>query len=118
MRKCLQHQARLNRVTPVNGDRYAELGRMFAEVLDRGWELYHGQKPAPKSEPVVITGAAVGLPGTEHIFDDGNIARLLQRRSVHRSHPAAASVAPCSTRHIRRLVKSEKASRPSNPSPM
>jgi hypothetical protein len=29
------------------------------------------------SEPVVITGAALGLPGTEHIFDDGNIARIL-----------------------------------------
>ena len=26
----------------------------------------------------MITGAALGLPGTEHIFDDGNIARILK----------------------------------------
>ncbi len=61
----------------ANGDKYADLGRYFAGVLDRGWEIYQGQKPAAKTEPVVITGAALGLPGTEHIFDDGNIARLL-----------------------------------------
>ena len=28
-------------------------------------------------EPVVITGAALGLPGAERLFDDANIARLL-----------------------------------------
>ena len=26
----------------------------------------------------MITGAALGLPGTEHIFDDGNVARILR----------------------------------------
>ena len=51
---------------------------MFADVLDRGWEIYHGQKPAAKTEPVVITGAALGLPGTKHIFDDGNVERILR----------------------------------------
>jgi hypothetical protein len=63
---------------PTNGDRYAELGRLFAGVLDRSWEIYQGQKPAPKSEPVVITGASLGLPGTEHIFDDSNVERILR----------------------------------------
>ena len=28
-------------------------------------------------EPVVITGAALGLPGTEKVFDDDNVARIL-----------------------------------------
>ena len=29
-----------------NGDRYAELGHLFADVLERGWQIYHGEKPA------------------------------------------------------------------------
>ncbi len=29
------------------------------------------------TEPVVITGAALGLPGVEQVFDDGNIGRIL-----------------------------------------
>jgi len=62
----------------ANGDKYAELGHYFAGVLDRGWEIYQGQKPAAKTEPVVITGAALGLPGTDHIFDDGNVERILR----------------------------------------
>ena len=31
----------------------------------------------PAEEPVVITGAALGLPGTARVFDDGNVGRLL-----------------------------------------
>ena len=31
----------------------------------------------PMPEPVAITGAALGLPGAERLFDDANIARLL-----------------------------------------
>src|SRR4051812_40533865 len=31
--------------------------------------------PPPLDEPVVITGAAVGTPGTEKVFDDGNLSR-------------------------------------------
>ena len=32
---------------------------------------------AAPTEPVVITGAALGLPGTDHVFDDENVARIL-----------------------------------------
>ena len=32
---------------------------------------------APAAEPVVITGAALGLPGAPHVFDDANVARIL-----------------------------------------
>ena len=52
-----------------NGDRYNELGRLFADVLDRGYEIYRGKNERSTSQPVVITGAALGLPGTDHIFD-------------------------------------------------
>ncbi|MGD0823303.1 MAG: type I polyketide synthase, partial [Terriglobales bacterium] len=34
------------------GDRYSELGRLFAEVLDRGYEISHGQSRASNGAPV------------------------------------------------------------------
>ncbi len=98
--------ASLNKVEVPGGDRYTELGRMFAEVLDRGWELYHGEKPAPDGEPIVITGAAVGLPGTEHIFDDANIARLLNGDQFIAAIPDSFRRAMLD-KNITRLLKSE-----------
>ena len=95
-----------NNGTTPSGDRYTELGRMFADVLDRGWELYRGQKPEPASEPVVITGAAVGLPGTEHIFDDANIGRLLNGDQFIEAIPAGFRRAMLD-KNITRLLKSE-----------
>ncbi len=59
-------------------DRFAALGHMFAEVLDRGWKICHGENGSAPNRPVTITGAALGLPGTERIFDDTNIARILR----------------------------------------
>jgi len=63
---------------PINGARYAALGHLFAEVLDRGWKVYHGENGSAPNLPVTITGAALGLPGTERIFDDTNVARILR----------------------------------------
>ena len=77
-----------------------ELGLLFADVLEKGMHLYGGvpavagepayQAPAPEPapvpqpaaappalEPVVISGAALGLPGAEQTFDDDNVARIL-----------------------------------------
>ena len=92
---------------PLNVDRYDELGRMFADVLDRGWQLYKGRNPVPPTAvPVGITGAALGLPGTEKIFDDANIARILRGDQF-------IDVIPTRLRndlldkHITRLVKSD-----------
>ncbi len=58
---------------------YGNLGRLFAEFLERGRELMGtpGDGGPRRTEPVVITGAALGLPGAERLFDDANIARLL-----------------------------------------
>ena len=36
---------------PSNGDRYNELGRLFADVLDRGYEIYRGQQQLPNQRP-------------------------------------------------------------------
>jgi 3-oxoacyl-(acyl-carrier-protein) synthase/NAD(P)-dependent dehydrogenase (short-subunit alcohol dehydrogenase family) len=90
-----------------NGDRYNELGRLFADVLDRGYEIYHGQNGRSTSAPVVITGAALGLPGTEHIFDDGNIGRILQGDQFIDLIPTRFRQAMLD-KHITRLVKSDK----------
>ena len=91
---------------PSNGDRYNVLGRLFADVLDRGYEIYHGKNNVTTSVPVVITGAALGLPGTEHIFDDGNIARILRGDQLIDAIPTRFRRAMLD-KHITRLVKSE-----------
>ncbi len=94
------------RPTPSNGDHYNELGHLFADVLDRGYKIYHGENGRSTSAPVVITGAALGLPGTEHIFDDGNIGRILRGDQFIDSIPTRFRNAMLD-KHITRLVKSE-----------
>jgi hypothetical protein len=91
---------------PSNGNRYNELGRFFADVFDRGYEIYRGNNGRSTSDPVVITGAALGLPGTEHIFDDANIGRILQGEQFINLIPAPFRQAMLD-KHITRLVKSE-----------
>ncbi len=91
---------------PLFGDHYDELGRFFADVLDRGYEIYRGKKDVSKNVPVVITGAALGLPGTDHIFDDANIGRILQGEQFINLIPAPFRQAMLD-KHITRLVKSE-----------
>ena len=91
---------------PHNGSNYAELGKFFAEVLERGWQIYQRREPSPKLAPVVITGAALGLPGTEHVFDDGNIARVLRGDQLIDLIPTRLRKAMLE-KHITRLVKSD-----------
>ncbi len=90
---------------PSNGNRYTELGHLFADVLERGWEIYRGEKPSPV-EPVVITGAALGLPGTERVFDDGNVARILHGDQFIKPIPPELRH-DMLDRRITRLVKSD-----------
>ncbi|MBZ5572293.1 MAG: SDR family NAD(P)-dependent oxidoreductase, partial [Acidobacteriia bacterium] len=102
--------AAANAATPetpaVNGDRYQQLGRMFADVLERGWQIYHGKNGGSNNGSVVITGAALGLPGTEHIFDDSNIARILRGDQFIDAIPTRFRQAMLD-KHITRLVKSD-----------
>ncbi len=92
--------------TPSNGNRYNELGRWFADVLDRGYAIYHGQRNVSTAATVVITGAALGLPGTDHIFDDANIGRILRGDQFIDSIPTRFRRGMLD-KHITRLVKSE-----------
>jgi acyl transferase domain-containing protein/NAD(P)-dependent dehydrogenase (short-subunit alcohol dehydrogenase family)/acyl carrier protein len=98
--------ARTAPATPSNGDRLNELGRLFADVLDRGYEIYRAKGGVTTTSPVVITGAALGLPGTERIFDDGNIGRILRGDQFIDSIPERFRQAMLD-KHITRLVKSE-----------
>ncbi|GAB3888605.1 hypothetical protein GCM10029964_056570 [Kibdelosporangium lantanae] len=94
-------------------DRYTQLGHLLAEFLDRGTAVWQGTaepgprpEPAGPAEPVVITGAALGLPGTERVFDDGNLARILAGQQFIDPIPEAFRQA-MADKHITRLVKSE-----------
>ena len=60
-------------------------------------------------EPVVITGARSGLPGTERVFDDGNVARLLHGEQFIDVIPSRAR-REMVDKHITRLVKGEDGS--------
>jgi len=91
---------------PLNGDHFEELGRYFAEVLERGWHISGKNGDRKKNEPVVISGAALGLPGTEHIFDDSNVARILRGDQFIDVIPTRFRRAMLD-KHITRLVKSE-----------
>ena len=96
---------------PAGDDLYRELGRLSAEFIRRGSELVAGEVPSPSSrgEPVVITGAALGLPGTERVFDDRNVARILHGQQfidVLPSHIRQKIL----DRHITRLVKGQDGS--------
>src|SRR6185369_7075001 len=58
----------------------AGLGRGIAsEAPANSWCMpgWHAEAPAPQA-PVTITGASLGLPGTDRIFDDANVGRILR----------------------------------------
>ncbi|MFO7769128.1 MAG: beta-ketoacyl synthase N-terminal-like domain-containing protein, partial [bacterium] len=58
-------------------DRYEALGRLFAEFMDRGFETYYGSRAGGERPRIGITGASLGLPGVERVFDDRNVERIL-----------------------------------------
>ncbi len=104
-------------------DRIMQLGQLFAGVIEEGLRIYGadpvasatpvpGDADAPQgggrldTEPVVITGAALGLPGVEQVFDDANIGRILAGEQFIHALPESAR-ARMADMHITRLVKSE-----------
>ncbi len=96
-------------VSAPEADLYEDLGHLFHDFLRRSRRLYQEGSAAEdvtESEPVVVTGAALGLPGTERVFDDHNIGRLLDGESFIDTIPVGQRRAIVD-RHITRLVKSE-----------
>ncbi len=88
----------------------AELSGLFAEFLERSRAIVErqeaGSRPPDLPEPIVITGAALGLPGTERVFDDDNLQRILDGE-VFIDHVPERFRKAILDKHIRRLVKSE-----------
>ncbi|MGB9225854.1 acyltransferase domain-containing protein, partial [Mycobacterium sp.] len=99
-------------MTAMTTERYAELGRLLVDVVERGLHAEPGTAisvassvSAPAvSEPVVVTGAALGLPGVERVFDDANVARILEGQQFIDTIPHRLRRAMVD-RHITRLVK-------------
>lgn len=90
---------------PLNGDRYAALGHLFSDFLDQSMHMYQGGTVTTMAPPVV-TGAALGLPGTDHIFDDSNVGRILRGDQFIDVIPTRFRKAMLD-KHITRLVKNE-----------
>ena len=93
-------------LAPADGNHFEELGRYFAGVLERGWQMYPRPSERPKDDAVAITGAALGLPGTEHIFDDSNVGKILRGEQFIDVIPTRFRRAMLD-KHITRLVKSD-----------
>ncbi len=90
-----------------------QLGQMFAEFLERGYHVYTGGAPAAApgagtapTEPVVITGAGLGLPGSPRVFDDDNLERILEGEVLVDAIPVRFR-REMAEKSITRLVKSE-----------
>ncbi len=96
------------RATPAaSADRYVQLGRLFADFLDQGMAIYRGASSVEVGEPVVVTGATIGLPGGDKVFSDDNVDRMLHGKPFIDAIPLGLrrSIAD---KKITRLVKSEK----------
>jgi acyl transferase domain-containing protein/acyl carrier protein/nucleoside-diphosphate-sugar epimerase len=86
---------------PPSTGSYTELGRLFAEFLAQHAAEVPGGASA---EPVVITGAGLGLPGRERVFDDANVARILNGEQLIDEVPSRFRQAMLD-HHVTRLVK-------------
>jgi acyl transferase domain-containing protein/NAD(P)-dependent dehydrogenase (short-subunit alcohol dehydrogenase family)/acyl carrier protein len=96
-------------------DAQRELGRLFAEFLERGLAVYAGSGARGKDgfvngKTIAITGASLGLPGVEKIFDDGNVGRILRGEQFIDVIPTRWREA-IRDKHITRLVKSDAGGR-------
>ncbi|MDR0311954.1 MAG: type I polyketide synthase, partial [Acidobacteriota bacterium] len=55
-----------------------ELGKLFAEFMDKSFQVYsRGYDGASAPSGICVTGASLGLPGVDGVFQDSNIERLL-----------------------------------------
>jgi malonyl CoA-acyl carrier protein transacylase len=80
----------------------AGVGKAFRPAV----ALPRGAEGAVAPTPVLITGAALGLPGAHHVFDDDNVARILKGEQFIDVIPTRFRRAMLD-KHITRLVKSD-----------
>ncbi|MDJ0748980.1 MAG: beta-ketoacyl synthase N-terminal-like domain-containing protein, partial [Woeseiaceae bacterium] len=87
-------------------DAKQELSKLFDEFVARGQQILTGAG-AGSAEDIVISGAALGLPGTPKVFDDENVSRILHGEQFIDVLPFRLRQA-MTEKHITRLVKPEK----------
>ena len=61
----------------AGGDKYEKLGRLFVDFMDRARDAFYSDAAPAKTREVWVTGAAIGLPGVDGVFQDTNVARIL-----------------------------------------
>jgi acyl transferase domain-containing protein/acyl carrier protein len=99
--------ARVARPSVVAGeDKHVQLGRMFTEFLDRAMDVYTEGRVPTGTGGVVISGASLGLPGVERVFDEKNIERILNGQQFIGSIPDDIREA-MADKNILRLVKTK-----------
>jgi malonyl CoA-acyl carrier protein transacylase len=88
-----------------------DLSRLFDEFVERARALTGAAEPSGErdTEPVVITGAGLGLPGAEKLFDDSNLGRFLDGKQGIDVIPARLR-REMVDKHITRLVKGDDGS--------
>ncbi len=85
----------------------AGLGRGQAEASrETSMASVQGRSDNPAWLPVTITGAALGLPGTERVFDDANVSRILHGEQFIDVVPNRLRKAQLD-KNITRLVKND-----------
>jgi malonyl CoA-acyl carrier protein transacylase len=92
--------------TPQTTPARNELVELFNDFVQRGQQILAGAIPAA-TRRIVISGAALGLPGTPKVFDDDNLVRILHGEQFIDVIPYRLRQA-MAEKHITRLVKPEK----------
>ena len=96
---------RIPMTAEMTDQQYAELGRLVVDAVERGTHSGPVESAQPAATAsVVVTGAALGLPGVERVFDDENIARILDGQQFIDTIPHRLR-REMVDRHITRLVK-------------
>jgi malonyl CoA-acyl carrier protein transacylase len=90
--------------TPPADAQLTELGRLFAEFVERGARILGREEPSSPALTPVVSGASLGLPGRKRVFDDGNVQRILDGEQEIDLIPTRFRHAMVD-KHITRLVK-------------
>jgi acyl transferase domain-containing protein/acyl carrier protein/NAD(P)-dependent dehydrogenase (short-subunit alcohol dehydrogenase family) len=94
--------------TPVRGgDRYERLGRLFVDFMDKANQVYAGGGSTLQAKDIWITGASLGLPKVDRVFQDSNVEKLLRGDQMISNIPHEYQQAMLD-KNITRLVKTGK----------
>jgi malonyl CoA-acyl carrier protein transacylase len=86
---------------------FAEMGRLFADFMEKSFSLYAGDKPEQRRREAWITGASLGLPGVQGVFNDANVGDILNGKQFIKAIPDKIQ-GEMVAHNITRLVKSGK----------